>query len=84
MPMVPLAVDSGTLALTSAISAAITFGFCKALDIGSGAALVVGAAVGVGLYAIGVIPIGLLAVVGIVMIGVIFKSLFKNEKPPSE
>ena len=44
----------------------------------------VAAIVGVLLYSIGVIPIGLLMVVGIGMVGFIFKSLFKSDKPPSE
>lgn len=84
MPMIPLAVDSGTLAVTSVISAAITFGFCKAIDVDSGVALAIAAAVGIGLYVIGVVPIGLLVVVGIAMGGVILKSLFGSGKPPSD
>lgn len=81
--MVALAVDSSTLVATSVVSAVITFGFCKAMDVATGAALVIAGIAGVALYAIGVIPIGLLAVVGLAMVGFIFKSLF-SQKPPSE
>jgi len=82
MPMVPVPVDSSTLAITSAVSAAITFGFCRAMTITPGVSLAIAAVVGIGLYSIGVIPIGLLVVVGIVMVGAIFKSMSKSNKPP--
>ena len=82
MPMIPVEASSSTLALTSVVSAAITFGFCRALDVSAGAAVVISAVVGIGLYAIGVIPIGLLLVFGAGMIWVIVKSLFTEKKPP--
>lgn len=76
MPMVPVDVDSSTVAVTSVVSAIITFGFCLALELKPGVALAISAAVGIALYSFGVIPIGLLAVVGFAMIVTIFKKLF--------
>ena len=82
MPMVPVNVDSSTVAVTSAISAAITFGFCVAMDLKPGVSLAIAAVVGIALYSFGVIPIGLLAVVGIAMAIAIFKKLFSGSGGP--
>ena len=85
MPVVPLEVDSSTLVLTSAVSAAITFGFCVSVGLKPGPAIAIAVVVGIVLYNIGVIPIGLLAVVGFAMIAAIFKAMFKGgskEHPP--
>jgi len=82
MPMVPVAVDSSTLLITSLVSAAITFGFCRAVDATPGVSAAIAAAVGIALYSIGVIPIGLLAVVGIAMVVGIVKAAFKSNRPP--
>lgn len=76
MPMIPVSVDSSTLATTSIVMSAITFGFCVAMGIKPGISIVIGAAVGIILYSIGIIPIGLLAVVGFAMIVGIFKTMF--------
>lgn len=76
MPMVPVDVDSFTVAVTSVVSAIVTFGFCAALGLKPGVSLAIAAGVGIALYSFGVIPIGLLAVVGFVMIITIFKKLF--------
>ncbi len=76
MPMIPVDVDSSTVAVTSAISAAVTFGFCVAMDLKPGVSLAIAAGVGIALYSFGVIPIGLLAVVGIAMAIAIFKKFF--------
>lgn len=76
MPMVPLPVDSSTVAITSVVSAVITFGFCAAMELKPGISLAVAAGVGMLLYSLGVIPIGLLAVVGFAMVAAIFKRLF--------
>lgn len=82
MPMIPVEVDSSTLIITSIISAAVTFGFCRAMDLSSGASIAIALVVGVVLYAIGVIPIGLLAVVGIAMLVGIVKAAFRSSRPP--
>ncbi len=79
MPMVPVDVDSSTVAITSVISAVITFGFCAAMEMGPGASLAIAAVVGLALYGFGVIPIGLLVVVGFAMIVTIFKKLFGDD-----
>jgi hypothetical protein len=71
--MVPLAVDSSTLAITSIVSVAITYSFCRALEISSGGSIGIAAVVGIILFSTGIIPIGLLIVVGIAMLGFIFK-----------
>lgn len=76
MPMVPLPVDSSTVAITSVVSAVITFGFCAAMELKPGISLAIAAGVGILLYSLGVIPIGLLAVVGFAMVAAIFKKLF--------
>ncbi len=81
MPMVPLPVDSSTLAITSVVSAVITFGFCAAMELKPGVSLAIAAVVGILLYSLGVIPIGLLVVVGIAMIAAIFKKLFGGGNP---
>jgi len=80
--MVHVDVDSSTVAITSVISAAITFGFCASVDLKPGVSLAIAAAVGIALYSFGVIPIGLLAVVGFGMVSVIFKKMFGSNKPP--
>lgn len=82
MPMVPVDVDSSTVAVTSVISAVITFGFCAAMELKPSVSLAIAAAVGIALYSFGVIPIGLLAVVGFVMVATIFKKLFGGGGPP--
>ena len=76
MPMVPLPVDSSTVAITSVVPAVITFGFCAAMELKPGISLAIAAGVGILLYSLGVIPIGLLAVVGFAMVAAIFKKLF--------
>lgn len=76
MPMVPLPVDSSTVAITSVVSAVITFGFCAAMELKPSISLAIAAGVGILLYSLGVIPIGLLAVVGFAMVAAIFKKLF--------
>ncbi len=81
MPMVPLPVDSSTVAITSVVSAAITFGFCAAMELKPGISLAIAAGAGILLYSLGVIPIGLLAVVGFAMVATIFKKLFGGGGP---
>jgi len=71
--MVPVVVDSSTVAITSAISAVVTFGFCGALGLRAGPSLAIAAGAGIALYSLGVIPVGLLVVVGIGMVGAIFR-----------
>lgn len=76
MPVVPMDIDNSTVATTSAITAAITYFFgTTVLELKPSVALGIAAAVGIVLYAIGVIPIGLLVVAGISMIIAIFKSI---------
>ncbi len=82
MPMVPVDVDSSTVAVTSVISAAITFGFCVAMELKPGISLAIAAGVGIALYSFGVIPIGLLAVVGFAMVVAICKKLFGSGGSP--
>ena len=77
MPMVPVNVDSSTVAITSVVSAVIAFGFCAAMGLKPGISLAIGIGVGIVLYSIGVIPIGLLAVVGFGVIAAIFKKLLQ-------
>ena len=83
MPMMPVDVDNSTVAITSVISAIITFGFCVAMDVKPGISLAIAIAAGIGLYSFGIIPIGLLAVVGFAMAAAILKKLFGggNAKP---
>lgn len=78
MPMIPVDVDSSTVAATSAISAAVTFGFCVAMDLRPGPSLAIATGVGIALYSFGIIPIGLLVAVGIAMTIAIFKKLVGN------
>lgn len=82
MPMIPVSVDSSTLATTSVVMSVITFGFCAAMGLKPGASLVIGAVVGIVLYSLGIIPVGMLAVVGFAMIVSIFKTIFGGKKPP--
>ena len=82
MPMVPMNVDSSTVAVTSVISAVITFGFCAAMEVKPGVSLAIAIGVGIALYSFGVIPIGLLAVVGFAMVVAIFKKISGGSKPP--
>jgi hypothetical protein len=74
--MIPVNVDSSTVAITSVISAVITFGFCAAMELTPGTSLAIAAGVGIALYSLGVIPIGLLAVVGFAMVVAIVKKSF--------
>ena len=83
MPMIHAPIDSSTLALTSVLSAVITYAFCRSNEISSGASAIIASVIGVALYAIGVIPIGLLVIVGIGMLLAVAKSMFKS-KPPGE
>jgi len=81
--MIPVSVDSSTLAATSVVMSVITFGFCAAVGgLKPGVSLAIGAAVGIILYSLGIIPIGLLAIVGFAMIVGIFKTIFGDNKPP--
>jgi hypothetical protein len=82
MPMIPVSVDSSTLVTTSVVMSVITVGFCAAMGLQPGVALSIGAAAGIILYSLGIIPIGLLAVIGFAMIVGIFKSVFGDNKPP--
>lgn len=81
MPMVPVDVDSSTVVITSVVSAIITFGFCAAMELKPGVSLAIAVGVGIVLYSIGVIPIGLLVVVGFAMIVTIFKRLTNSGNP---
>ena len=36
MPMVPIDVDSSTVAITAVISSVVTFGFCTAIELNPG------------------------------------------------
>ena len=76
MPMIPVHVDSSTLAITSVISGIITFGFCTVMALKPVVSLAIAVGVGIALYSFGVIPVGLLAVVGIAMVVAVFKKLF--------
>lgn len=76
MPVIHIPIDDSTLIATSAVMSVITFGFCTSMGIKPGISLVIGAVVGIILYSLGIIPIGLLAVVGFSMIAVIFKKMF--------
>lgn len=68
MPMVPLNVDSSTLAVTSVLSAAVTFVFCTvSMEAKPGVASGIAITVGALLYLTGIIPIGLLLLVGVGM-----------------
>jgi len=78
MPMVPMDVDSSTVAITSVISAIITFGFCMAMELKPGVSLAVAVGVGLVLYGLDIIPIGLLVVIGFAMIIAIFKKLTRS------
>lgn len=88
MPMVPMNIDSSTVAVTSTITAVITFFFATTVgQIKPATALALAVIVGLILYAIGVIPIGLLFIVGISMIVAIFKtttSASTSSEPNSE
>lgn len=81
MPMVPVNVDSSTVAITSVVSAVITFGFCAAMGLKPGISLAIAIGVGIALFSFGVIPVGLLAVVGFGMVIAIFKKLFGSNNP---
>ena len=88
MPMVPMDIDNSTVAVTSMITAVITFFFATTVgQIKPAAALALAVIIGFILYAIGVIPIGLLFVAGISMIVAIFKttaSTLTSSEPNSE
>lgn len=82
MPMIPLEIDGSTLIITSVISGVVTFAFCRAIDMSSSNAALVAAAVGIILYAIGVLPVGLLVTIGIFMLIGIGKAMFSKNRPP--
>lgn len=83
MPMVPINVDSSTVAITSVISAVIAFGFCAAMGLKPGVSLAIAGGVGILLYSFDVIPIGLLVVVGFAMIVAIFQEAFWRRQFPT-
>lgn len=80
MPVVHMPIDSSTLVATSAVMGVITFGFCTAMGIKPGIALMIGAIVGIILYSLGVVPIGLIVVVGFAMIVAICKTVISSGK----
>lgn len=83
MPVLPMDIDNSTVATTSAITAAITYFFgTTVLELKASVSLVIAAGVGIVLYAIGVIPIGLLLVVGVSMVIAIFKSITSGTRAP--
>lgn len=88
MPMIPVNVDSSTVAATSIVTSVITFFFATAVvQIKPTIALFLAAIVGLILYSTGVIPIGLLLVVGIAMIAAILNattSAVTPSEPSSE
>lgn len=83
MPMIHADIDSSTIAVTSIIMAAITVGFCRSMEVSLITSFVIGAVVGIVLYMIGVIPIGLLVVVGVGMVIGIVKAAMKSGIPPN-
>ena len=83
MPMIHADIDSSTSAVTSIIMAAITVGFCRSMEVSLITSFVIGAVVGIVLYMIGVIPIGLLVVVGVGMVIGIVKAAMKSGIPPN-
>jgi hypothetical protein len=91
MPMVPLDADPSTLALTSVLSAAVTFAFCTvSMDAKPGVASGIAITVGLLLYLTGIIPIGLLLLVGVGMAIAIGKKFLSpsdtvpSNAPPSQ
>ena len=84
MPVAHIPMDGSTIAATSVVMSIITFGFCSAMGIKPGIALIIGLVVGIVLYSLGSVPIGVLAVVGFAMIVGIFKTVFGGNKPPTD
>ena len=80
--MIQADIDSSTLAVTSMVMGAITVGFCRSMDVSLGTSIIIGAVIGIVLYAIGVIPVGLLVVAGIGMVIGIVKTAMKSSNPP--
>lgn len=78
MPMIPSSFDSSTLATTSAVMGVIAFGFSAAMGLKPVPAMVIGVGVGIALFSLGVVPVGLLIVVAIGMVIGIFKAWFKS------
>lgn len=78
--MVPINVDNSTVAITSIITSGIVFVFAVVHDVSPSISVGVAAFVGILLYAIGVIPIGLLVVVGIGLVIGIVKTLAGRKK----
>ena len=83
MPMIPVQVETSTVAITSVVSAAIAFGACRAMDLKPGISLAIAVGVGIVLFSIGIIPIGLLAVVAIGIGITLFKVMIKGSTPES-
>ena len=84
MPVMPIDASSSTIAWSSAVTAGITFVFLITIaKFKPSIALSVAAVVGLLLWSIGIIPIGLFAVVGISMIVAIFKVLSGKNKSPT-
>lgn len=85
MPIVSMHIEGSTLAVTSAVSAAITFGFCvSAGGMKPVASIGVAIAVGLFLYTVGVIPVGIILAVGFAMVVAIFKSVGNNVSTSSQ
>lgn len=78
MPVIRMPIDESTLITASVIMSIITFGFSAALGARPGTALLIGAIVGIVLYSLGIVPIGLLAVVGFAMAAGIFRAIWNK------
>lgn len=81
MPMIPVQVETSTVVITSTVSAAIAFGVCRAMNLKPGISVAIAVSIGVALFSIGVIPIGLLALVAIGIGAALFKTFFKDSTP---
>ena len=77
---IPVHVDSSTVAITSVITSAIIFVFALVHKVPTLVALGIAAVVGIILYLIGAIPIGLIAIVGLALVVGIFKALMGKGK----
>jgi hypothetical protein len=79
--MVPMNVDSSTIAVASAASATVTFAFCTlVMEIRAGHALIISAAIGFILFSMGIIPIGAFVLIGGGMIFAIIKTMILREE----
>ena len=84
MPVIHVDIDQSTIVASSIASAAMAYGFCWAMDIKPGISALIAGGIGIALYLLGMVPIGLMIFVALASGGAIMQKLFSSGAEETE